>query len=210
MSTRIISTNSYIYMKRFGFVNKLKLVLIGFMFLSTVLTISTYQYVNTQKVAFDNVILGIPIPPPPKVLTLEDHVANYIHKKNNKLSPTITAELATSVVKESEKRRIPIKLLLGVIEVESQFQQFAISETGAQGFMQIIARWHVDKIRNSVSKNLYAPAVNVAVGAETLRDCIDLHKSTEMALLCYSGSQHDATRDYSKKVLKAAQLVSLG
>lgn len=212
MSTRIIEANSLIYFKRFGFIRKSVLSLTALLFVSLILFSQFILYLDNQRSTFDNIVDGIKVQVQEKVkpLTLEERVLHYINKKNPNLSPEVSTELATSVVKESKLRDIPIKLLLGVIEVESQFQQFAISNTGAQGFMQIIARWHVDKIKKTTSKNLYAPAVNVAIGAETLRDCMDLHKSTEMSLLCYSGSQHDATKEYSKRVLKAAQSISLG
>jgi len=64
-------------------------------------------------------------------------------------------------------------LILAVMAVESRFNPIAESNAGAQGLMQVIPKYHADKLPDSQSDASFLnPSVNVLVGAKVLKDYI--------------------------------------
>jgi soluble lytic murein transglycosylase-like protein len=94
-------------------------------------------------------------------------------------------------------------LILAVMAVESRFNPIAESNAGAQGLMQVIPKYHADKVPDSQSDASFLnPSVNVRVGAKVLKDYIgrsggDLQTGLQM----YAGSPWDTTAQYASKVL---------
>jgi len=97
-------------------------------------------------------------------------------------------------------------LIVAMIAVESGFDPAAQSEHGALGLMQVVPKWHLDKIDARVAgepqpDHLFVPEVNIAVGVEVLAEGLRRYGSLEKALLYYHGSVNDPTARYSKRVL---------
>jgi len=94
-------------------------------------------------------------------------------------------------------------LILAVMAVESRFNPIAESVAGAQGLMQVIPKYHADKLPDSkADTSLLNPSVNVLVGARVLKDYIgrsggDLQTGLQM----YNGSPWDSTAQYASKVI---------
>ncbi len=108
--------------------------------------------------------------------------------------------LLALVHREAARLDVPPELVLAVIDVESDFHRFAISEAGARGYMQVMPFW-LRKIGRPVA-NLFDPKVNIRIGCMVLRYYLDKERGDMMrALAAYNGST-GSTR-YSDKVLKA-------
>lgn len=75
-------------------------------------------------------------------------------------------------------------LVLAVLRTESRFDAKARSHEGAKGLMQVIPRWHKDKLRG---RDVFNARVNIEVGTQILADCFQKHKSQLRSLSCYSG-----------------------
>ena len=94
-------------------------------------------------------------------------------------------------------------LILAVMAVESRFNPIAESGAGAQGLMQVIPKYHADKLPDSqTDASFLNPSVNVLVGAKVLKDYIgrsggDLQSGLQM----YNGSPWDSTAQYASKVI---------
>lgn len=94
-------------------------------------------------------------------------------------------------------------LILAVMAVESRFNPIAESNAGAQGLMQVIPKYHADKLPDSQpDASFLNPSVNVRVGAKVLKDYIgrsggDLQTGLQM----YNGSPWDTTAQYASKVI---------
>ena len=94
-------------------------------------------------------------------------------------------------------------LILAVMAVESRFNPIAESNAGAQGLMQVIPKYHADKLPESqTDASFLNPSVNVLVGAKVLKDYIgrsggDLQSGLQM----YNGSPWDSTAQYASKVI---------
>ena len=92
-------------------------------------------------------------------------------------------------------------LLVAVMAIESRFNPFAESPMGAQGLMQIIPKWHPDKVDvKSDRAALFDPETNIRVGAQVLKEYIRTTGSVERALQQYNGSSDPAT-PYANKVM---------
>jgi soluble lytic murein transglycosylase-like protein len=101
-----------------------------------------------------------------------------------------------------EARRVDIEpeLVLALIEVESRFDEYAISVSGARGLMQIMPFW-LDEIGIS-DQNLFKIRTNLRMGCTILRYYIDMEPQyLGRALARYNGSLGKTA--YPNKVINA-------
>jgi soluble lytic murein transglycosylase-like protein len=93
-------------------------------------------------------------------------------------------------------------LILAVMAVESRFNPIAESGRGAQGLMQVIPRYHLDKLEgDNREHSALAPAVNIHLGGRILKEYIDSTGSVETGLRKYSGAHWDRDKQYAQRVL---------
>lgn len=111
-------------------------------------------------------------------------------------------EMVGAVMKEARAHGIDPMLILAVIAVESRFNPVAESEQGAVGLMQVVPRFHMDKIAALGVAGLLRPEANIAVGVRILKDAIK-RGGTDIAtgLQFYNGAVDDDTRAYATRVL---------
>lgn len=98
-------------------------------------------------------------------------------------------------------------LLIAVMAVESGFNPIAESPLGAQGLMQVIPRFHQDKIDAVPGDDLLDPAVNIHVGALVLKEYVLRAGSLEAGLQQYAGAVSDGEGLYAAKVLAEKQRI---
>ena len=123
-----------------------------------------------------------------------DHV-----KKRYNVSKDAMRPLFEAVQTIAKERRIDPLLIVAIIAVESRFNPFAEGGS-ARGLMQIIPRYHMDKLPKGHGKNsLFDPVINVKVGAHVLDDAIRRSGSLIAGLQSYNGSAHKVS--YARKVL---------
>ena len=68
-----------------------------------------------------------------------------------------------------QERRIDPLLIVAIIAIESRFNPFAESPMGAQGLMQVIPRFHMDKIPDDAGERPFLdPATNIRIGTTVL------------------------------------------
>jgi len=92
------------------------------------------------------------------------------------------------------------ELVLAVIDVESNFNRYAISHAGAMGLMQIMPFW-LDEI-GKPGDNLFDLKTNLRLGCTILRYYLDKEKGDlTRALARYNGSL--GSHRYTKKVYRA-------
>jgi soluble lytic murein transglycosylase-like protein len=88
---------------------------------------------------------------------------------------------------ESEKHPdVPPEMVLAIMTKESSLISTAKSSYGAQGLMQVVRRWHPEKL--SKQESLLDPRVNVRVGTQILQQYIKEKGQIEQALAKYSGN----------------------
>lgn len=88
---------------------------------------------------------------------------------------------------EATRAKVSPELVLAVIDVESRFERFAISRTGALGYMQIMPFW-IEEIGQK-GDNLFHGETNLRMGCTILRYYLDREKGSYVrALARYNGS----------------------
>lgn len=107
--------------------------------------------------------------------------------------------LLETVHREASRLHIPPELVLAVIDVESNFDRFAISSAGARGYMQVMPFWLQEIGRPA--DNLFNPQVNIRVGCMILRYYLDQEKGDMMRALSRYNGNAGSTR-YSNRVLQ--------
>lgn len=128
-------------------------------------------------------------------------VAQYIARRY-KVSPVAVEPLLLTAVKAGKENGVDPLLILAVTSVESGFNPLAESVLGAQGLMQIIPRYHGDKISEDKGRMaLFDPAENIRVGSRILKEYVRNRGSIEQALQQYGGAPNDADMIYANKVL---------
>ena len=99
---------------------------------------------------------------------------------------------------EAHRVELPPELVLAVIDVESNFDRFALSEAGARGLMQVMPFW-VREIGRP-DDNLFEIPTNLRYGCTILRYYYDMEDGDlTRALARYNGST--GKRWYSERVL---------
>ena len=93
-------------------------------------------------------------------------------------------------------------LILAVMAVESRFNPFAESDFGAKGLMQVVPRFHLDKLAaHGGEEAVLDPRTNIHVGAQILREYVRRTGSLEEGLQLYAGAGDDPTQGYAQKVI---------
>lgn len=87
---------------------------------------------------------------------------------------------------EARRAGLEPELVLGLIEVESNFKKYAVSSAGARGYMQVMPFW-VNLI-GQPRHNLFSLRTNLRYGCVILRYYLDLEKGDfHKALARYAG-----------------------
>lgn len=121
-------------------------------------------------------------------------------KSRYKVSREAVLPLFEAVQWIARERGIDPLLIVALISIESGFNAQARSAGGGHGLMQIIPRYHLDKIPDGLGvKGLMDPVVNVKVGAQILDDAIRRSGSTQAGLQSYNGSKRKGL--FARRVL---------
>lgn len=93
-------------------------------------------------------------------------------------------------------------LILAVMAVESRYNPVAESSMGALGLMQVIPRFHPEKLVDHGGESaLLDPEVNIRVGTWVLHEYLRRFGEVEAALQKYAGAFDDPASQYAAKVL---------
>ena len=99
------------------------------------------------------------------------------------------------------QHRVDPVLILAVMAIESRYNPVAESVMGAKGLMQVIPKYHQEKLFDHGGEHaLLDPEVNIVVGAQILREYQRRFADTETALQMYAGALDEPTSRYATKV----------
>ena len=98
-------------------------------------------------------------------------------------------EFLKTVHYEATRAGLDPQMVLGLIQVESGFKNYAVSYAGARGYMQIMP-FRTDLIADGDARKLFEMRTNIRMGCVILRHYLDLEKGdVYMALGRYNGSR---------------------
>jgi soluble lytic murein transglycosylase-like protein len=104
------------------------------------------------------------------------------------------------------ERHLDPLLIIAVIAIESRFNPFAESPMGAQGLMQVVPRFHQDKLPEGAGRfPLFNPVTNVQVGTQVLQESIRRNGGLMPGLQQFGGAVDDEEQAYAAKVLAEKQ-----
>jgi soluble lytic murein transglycosylase-like protein len=96
-------------------------------------------------------------------------------------------EFLVTVHYEAKRAGLDPQLVLGLIQVESNFRKYAVSHAGARGYMQVMPFWV--KVIGDREHNLFHLRINLRYGCVILRHYLDIEKGDlYRALGRYNGS----------------------
>ncbi len=132
-----------------------------------------------------------------------DWLAQMAERLPRRWKPTLTERVGflLAVRYEAQRAGLEPELVLGLIQVESNFRRYAVSSAGARGYMQVMPFW-TDLIGDGNVQSLFTTRTNLRYGCTILRHYLDRESGNLFrALGRYNGSLGRAT--YPDKVLAA-------
>ena len=112
--------------------------------------------------------------------------------KKKKPEWQIRKEFLQTVWYESRRAGLDTTLVLGLVQVESNFRKFAVSNVGARGYMQVMPFW-TRVIADGDASRLFHMQTNLRFGCVILRHYLDREKGDLfMGLGRYNGSRGKA------------------
>lgn len=119
-----------------------------------------------------------------------------------RLAPEALLPIFETAQAAARERQLDPLLIIAVIAIESRFNPFSQSPVGAQGLMQIIPRFHQDKVlKTAGDRSFLDPVTNVQLGAQILQEAIRRQGGVIGGLQYYAGAVDDEEQGYANKVL---------
>jgi soluble lytic murein transglycosylase-like protein len=132
----------------------------------------------------------------------EQRVVTEMLAKRYRVAQEAVGGFVAAAYRTGREKAVDPLLILAVISVESRFNPVAESAFGAKGLMQVIPKFHKEKlVGHGGDDALLDPEVNIQVGAEVLREYIRRFGGTESALQAYAGAFEEPNSYYAKQVL---------
>lgn len=112
--------------------------------------------------------------------------------KKKKPEWQVRKEFLQTIWYESKRAGLETSLVLGLVQVESNFRKFAVSSVGARGYMQVMPFW-TRVLGDGDAGKLFHMQTNLRFGCVILRHYLDREKGDLfMALGRYNGSRGKA------------------
>ncbi|HVP08975.1 MAG TPA: transglycosylase SLT domain-containing protein [Burkholderiales bacterium] len=128
-------------------------------------------------------------------------VTEFIAKRY-RVAHDAAASFVAAAYRAGVEWKVDPLLILAVAAVESRYNPVAQSDMGAMGLMQVIPKFHADKLAEHGGESaLLDPHVNIQVGAQILREYLRRFGETETALQMYAGAFDEPNSQYALKVL---------
>lgn len=132
-------------------------------------------------------------------------VLGYVAQRY-RVSSTALVPVFAAAQKAGRAQRIDPLLIVAIIGIESGFNPLAESSMGAQGLMQIIPRFHLDKVPDGADEAPFLdPVINVQMGALVLEEAMRRHGGLVAGLQQYGGALDDEEHVYANRVLAEKQ-----
>lgn len=132
-------------------------------------------------------------------------LAAYLSRRY-RVAQDATEQLVEAAHTAGRRTGVDPLLILAVIAVESGFNPIAESVMGAKGLMQVIPRYHQDKLDALGGEDsVFDPMTNIMVGARILKDAVRRGGGLMPGLQLYNGAFSDDTQQYAQKVMAEKQ-----
>jgi soluble lytic murein transglycosylase-like protein len=133
-----------------------------------------------------------------------DDMKAYIQARYSKVPEELAELIAIKTNALAKKHDVDFSLVVGLMEVESSYNPFAVSSVGAVGLLQVMPKvwsktYHIEK-----ATDLHGVEKGISVGIRVLKHYIDKNKGgLSKALQDYNGSNGSKGRAFSDSVFLA-------
>lgn len=132
-------------------------------------------------------------------------LAVYLSRRY-KVAEDATEQLVGAAHEAGSRTGMDPLLILAVMAVESRFNPIAESVMGAKGLMQVIPKYHQDKLDALGGEDsVFDPRTNILVGARILKDAVRRGGGLMSGLQLYAGAFGDDSQQYAQKVMAEKQ-----
>lgn len=133
----------------------------------------------------------------------EQRVLTAFLAKRFRVAHDAAGTFVAAAFRAGTEYRVDPLLVLAVVAVESRFNPIAESAVGARGLMQVLPKYHQDKLAGyGGTAALLDPVTNIDIGTQILREYLRRGGSVRTGLRLYSGMDDDASVSlYAGKVL---------
>jgi hypothetical protein len=133
----------------------------------------------------------------PRMHAALDHVS-----RRYRVSPEALLPVFRTVQASGRERQLDPLLIIAIIGIESSFNPISESTMGALGLMQVMPRFHLDKLPAGAEKTLFLdPVINIQVGTHVLQESIQRNGGLIAGLQQFAGAINDEQQTYATKVL---------
>jgi len=134
--------------------------------------------------------------------TEQKAISSYITKRYTKVSHKLADEIAAQTLKVSKEEKVPVSILVAIMDQESGFNPMAVSPAGARGLMQVMPFWVKEFKFIKTKRELHDIYKGIKAGAIVLRYGLDkAHGDVKKALAIYKGPKYVA---YVKRIMRIA------
>jgi soluble lytic murein transglycosylase-like protein len=138
---------------------------------------------------------------PRQVQELEQQALAEFISRRWRIAESAASSFVSIAYQAGKQHSVDPVLILAVMAIESRYNPIAESAVGAKGLMQVIPRFHMEKLADHGGEEaLLNPEVNIHVGARILREYYRRFGDQELALQMYAGAFDDPGSQYTNKV----------
>ena len=174
---------------------------------------SLFAALPSEPFAGSLLVAAGPIQPSPEETARErdQRLLTEFIAKRYRVSEQAVASYVSHAYQAGAQHSVDPLLILAVMAVESRYNPVAESNMGAKGLMQVIPKWHPEKLLDHGGEHaVLEPAVNIEVGARILREYQRRVGDLEAALLMYNGALDQPHSQYAVKVFaEKARLIEV-
>lgn len=129
-------------------------------------------------------------------------LATYLSRRY-KVALDATEQLVGAAYEAGNRLGMDPLVILAVMAVESRFNPIAESVMGAKGLMQVIPRFHQDKLEeHGGEESVFDPMTNILVGTRILKDAVRRGGGLVPGLQLYAGAVSGGEgQTYAQKVI---------
>lgn len=106
----------------------------------------------------------------------------------------LSDELQEFIQDLCRERQLSYPLVLALIERETGYRNVDPNECGSTGYMQIIPRWHEDRMAKFGVTYLLEPEDNITVGIDYLTELFEKYHEINLVLMAYNMGESGAKK----------------
>lgn len=134
--------------------------------------------------------------------TERDRAISTFLAKRYRVSHEVALDFVRIAFAAGHRMGVDPLLVIAVMAVESRLNPIAESEAGAKGLMQIIPKYHPEKlVEFGGEKAIFEPHTNIVVGSQILREYIRRAGEVSDGLRIYGGGPLEGENAYPARVL---------